>query len=50
VADGLVAASLLGTEDAARIHHLWWYGQLIANTDNQDFNTVTVGVNARFGY
>lgn len=33
LADGLVAARLLEMEDAARIHHLWWYGRLIANTD-----------------
>ncbi len=33
LADGLVATHLLEPEDAARIHHLWWYGRLIANTD-----------------
>ena len=33
LADGLVAMGLLDTEDAARIHGLWWYGRLIANTD-----------------
>lgn len=33
LADGLVAATLLDRTDAERIHALWWYGRLIANTD-----------------
>jgi hypothetical protein len=33
LADGLVASNLLEPADAASIHHLWWFGRLIANRD-----------------
>lgn len=33
LADGLVVAGLLNTDDAGRVRHLWWYGRLIASTD-----------------
>jgi hypothetical protein len=33
LADGLAAANLLGPEEVERIHRLWWFGRLIANTD-----------------
>lgn len=33
LADALAAADLLAPEDVVSIHHLWWYGRLIANTD-----------------
>jgi hypothetical protein len=33
LADGLAAADLLSATEAQRIHHLWWFGRLITNTD-----------------
>ncbi|WP_332460596.1 HipA domain-containing protein [Thiocapsa bogorovii] len=33
LADALVAARLLSVEEGRRIHVIWWFGRLIANTD-----------------
>lgn len=38
LAGRFATAGLLAPDDVARIHHLWWFGRLIANTDMHTCN------------
>jgi hypothetical protein len=48
LAERLVAAGLLGEDDAQRIRRLWWFGRLIGNTDMHTGNLSFMPVEGRF--